>query len=112
MMFSTASLYRRTATSATRSAFKTQSITANVPSVVAVRTFANDPAFGSQGAMPMYSPTLTSKRKGEAGRGGRSSEASCKVAVFGGSGFLGGFLCSELGKYPNIAISVTTIHHR
>ena len=46
---------------------------------------------------PFYSPSLTEKRFGEAGRGGRSSEAGCKVAVFGGSGFLGGFVCAELG---------------
>lgn len=45
-----------------------------------------------------YSPTLTEKREGEAGRGGRASEASVKVALFGASGFLGKYVSAELGK--------------
>jgi hypothetical protein len=52
----------------------------------------------STDTVPFYSPLLTEKRSGEAGRGGRSSEAACKVAVFGGSGFLGTFVCGELGN--------------
>jgi hypothetical protein len=56
------------------------------------RTFAT-------GVTPFYTPTLTEKRYGEAGRGGRMSEAGCKVAVFGASGFLGNFVCAELGTF-------------
>jgi hypothetical protein len=44
-----------------------------------------------------YSPTLTEKRVGEGGPGGRNSEASMKVCLFGASGFLGEHVCSELG---------------
>lgn len=47
----------------------------------------------------MYSPTLTERRVGEAGRGGRNSEAGIKVALFGASGFLGHYVSGELG--PN-----------
>lgn len=46
---------------------------------------------------PYFKPSLVETRKGEAGRGGRSSEAGCKVAVFGASGFLGKHVCAELG---------------
>ena len=100
-MFSTTAIYRRAATNVLRSPSKVQNATV-LPQqqLQVVRTFANDPTFGGS-ATPFYSPTLTNKRAGEAGRGGRSSEAGCKVAVFGGSGFLGGFLCAELGKYMN-----------
>jgi hypothetical protein len=51
------------------------------------------------GATPFYTPTLTAKRHGEAGRGGRMSESGCKVAIFGASGFLGNFVCAELGMF-------------
>lgn len=44
-----------------------------------------------------YSPTLTEARVGEMGTGGRSSEAGLKVALFGASGFLGNYVCGELG---------------
>lgn len=49
------------------------------------------------GTRSVYVPTLVERREGEAGTGGRSSEAAKKVAVFGASGFLGGYLCAELG---------------
>ena len=45
-----------------------------------------------------YVPTLTERRPQEAGTGGRNSEAGLKVALFGASGFLGQFVCGELGK--------------
>ena len=48
--------------------------------------------------MSMYVPTLTERRSGEAGIGGRNSDAGLKVAVFGASGFLGKYVCSELGE--------------
>jgi hypothetical protein len=54
-------------------------------------------SFSTRTPTPFYTPTLTEKRAGEAGRGGRMSEAACKVAVFGASGFLGNFVCAELG---------------
>lgn len=109
-MLSTATLYHRAATTLIRSASKAQSFqNATTPTMQqAVRTFANDPTFGGS-ATPFYSPTLTHKRAGEAGRGGRSSEAGCKVAVFGGSGFLGGFVCAELGKLISILGTVLLI---
>ena len=47
--------------------------------------------------LAFYAPTLSERRIGEFGRGGRNSEAGVKVAVFGASGFLGENLCSELG---------------
>jgi hypothetical protein len=105
IMLSNTAFYRNTVFNALRLTSKAKSIqkatpaTASVavPTMTTVRTFANDPTFGGS-ATPFYSPTLTHKRAGEMGRGGRSSEAGCKVAVFGGSGFLGGFVCAELGK--------------
>lgn len=48
-----------------------------------------------------YKPTLTEARPGEAGTGGRSSEASLKVALFGASGFVGNYVCGELGKFTS-----------
>ena len=42
-------------------------------------------------------PTLTERRPGEGGPGGRQSEAGLRVAVFGASGFLGKHVCHELG---------------
>ena len=45
----------------------------------------------------VYSPTTVEARPDEAGTGGRSSEAGLKVAVFGASGFLGNYVCGELG---------------
>lgn len=44
-----------------------------------------------------YSPTLTERRAGQGGKGGRTSEAGVKVALFGASGFLGGHVAAELG---------------
>jgi len=44
-----------------------------------------------------YVPTLTPRRPGEAGGGGRSSEAGLKIAVIGASGFLGKYFSAELG---------------
>lgn len=52
---------------------------------------------GCRSLSQFYSPTLTERRVGQAGRGGRSSEAGVKVALFGASGFLGGHVCAELG---------------
>lgn len=53
----------------------------------------------TQRCLTYYSPTLVEKRVGEAGPGGRSSEAALKVAVFGASGFLGNAVCAELGRF-------------
>lgn len=46
-----------------------------------------------------YKPTLQNRRSGEWGIGGRGSEAGLKVAVFGASGFLGSYVCAELGTF-------------
>jgi hypothetical protein len=54
-------------------------------------------AFASRRTLSTYMPTMVEKREGEKGVGGRSSEAGLKVAVFGGSGFLGHYVCGELG---------------
>jgi hypothetical protein len=56
-------------------------------------------AFASRRCLSTYIPTMVEKREGEKGVGGRSSEAGLKVAVFGGSGFLGHYVCGELGMY-------------
>mmetsp|Transcript_31578 Transcript_31578/g.46598 ORF Transcript_31578/g.46598 Transcript_31578/m.46598 type:complete len:386 (-) Transcript_31578:1059-2216(-) len=42
-------------------------------------------------------PRITERRSNEAGPGGRASDAGLKVAVFGATGFLGRYVCSELG---------------
>lgn len=47
--------------------------------------------------MSFYVPTLTEKRANEGGTGGRNSEAGLKIALFGASGFLGNYVCAELG---------------
>jgi hypothetical protein len=47
--------------------------------------------------IPFYTPTLVEKRDGEMGTGGRNSNAGVKVALFGASGFLGTYVCAELG---------------
>lgn len=47
----------------------------------------------------MYSAKLTEKREGEVGKGGRSSDAGLKVALFGASGLLGRHVCSHLGMF-------------
>lgn len=48
-------------------------------------------------ASSTYKPTLVERRDTEIGAGGRGSEAGLKVAIFGASGFLGPYLCTELG---------------
>lgn len=53
-------------------------------------------AVGSR-TLSTYMPTLVEKRDGEMGSGRRSGEAGLKVAVFGASGFLGHYVCGELG---------------
>ena len=50
-------------------------------------------------SLSYYIPTLTERRPDEAGTGGRVSDAGLKVALFGGSGFLGKYVCSELGEF-------------
>jgi hypothetical protein len=56
------------------------------------------PAFRHCGrTLSSYAPTMVEKRDGEMGTGGRSSEAGLKVALFGASGFLGHYVCGELG---------------
>lgn len=45
-----------------------------------------------------YKPTLVETRPTEMGTGGRSSDAGLKVALFGASGFVGNYVCGELGK--------------
>ena len=47
---------------------------------------------------PFFKPSLVETRPGEAGPSGRASEAGYKIAIFGASGFLGKYVCSELGK--------------
>jgi len=42
-------------------------------------------------------PEITERRANEAGPGGRSSDAGVKVAIFGATGFLGRYVCCELG---------------
>ena len=45
----------------------------------------------------VYKPTEVARRDNEMGLGGKGSEAGLKVAVFGASGFLGPYVCTELG---------------
>jgi hypothetical protein len=105
-MFPTAAFCRRATTSnivatssnysryCPRKLFYKRNDTPTTTAIVRATTSSNF----STDTVPFYSPLLTEKRAGEAGRGGRSSEAACKVAVFGGSGFLGTFVCGELGN--------------
>lgn len=50
-----------------------------------------------QRAFSTVLPRVTAKRPTEAGPGGRSSNAGVKVAIFGASGFLGRYVCFDLG---------------
>ena len=65
---------------------------------VAVRRLIQQPstlrAFSST---ETYKPTLVNRRENEMGLGGRASDAGLKVAIFGASGFLGPYVCTELG---------------
>jgi hypothetical protein len=58
----------------------------------------------STATKPFYVPTMTEKRVGEGGRGGRASEAGVKVALFGGSGFLGNYVSANLGECAAYAL--------
>lgn len=51
----------------------------------------------SRALSDVYKSTLVQRRDGEMGIGGRASDAGLKVAVFGASGFLGPYVCTELG---------------
>jgi NADH dehydrogenase (ubiquinone) 1 alpha subcomplex subunit 9 len=51
-----------------------------------------------QRAFSTVLPRVTPKRATEAGPGGRSSNAGVKVAIFGASGFLGRYVCFDLGQ--------------
>ena len=50
-------------------------------------------------ATETYKPTLTNRRGTEMGLGGKGSNAGLKVAIFGASGFLGPYVCTELGTF-------------
>jgi hypothetical protein len=67
-------------------------------------------AFASRRPLSTYIPTMVEKRQGEEGVGGRSSNAGLKVAVFGGSGFLGHYVCGELGMYCIISYRFLFCH--
>ena len=55
-------------------------------------------------------PRITDRRPTEAGPGGRASDAGLKVAIFGASGFLGRYVCSELGTYVGNIRRVAHVH--
>jgi len=57
-------------------------------------------------SLSFYAPTLTERRVGEAGTGGHASEAGLKIALFGASGFLGNYVCGELGVCYVVAVAV------
>lgn len=52
----------------------------------------------TRGFAAEYKPTLVNRRDEEIGLGGRGSDAGLKVAIFGASGFLGPYVCTELGS--------------
>lgn len=52
-------------------------------------------------SLTTMSGTLVERRVGEAGPGGHASEAAVKVALFGASGFLGNYVCGELGTHAD-----------
>jgi hypothetical protein len=56
---------------------------------------------GRRAASNFVLPRIVNKRPTEQGPGGRASDAGFKVAVFGGTGFLGRYLLCELGKAKN-----------
>jgi hypothetical protein len=55
-------------------------------------------------------PRIPDRRPNEAGAGGRASDAALKVAVFGASGFLGRYVCSELGTYVGNILRTVCVH--
>ena len=85
-------------------------VPANPPSIMfsvarqgmnsALRSAGSVRALSSK-AIPLseYAPSLAQAREGEAGPGGRSSNKMLKVAIFGGSGFLGKYVAAELGTW-------------
>ena len=56
---------------------------------------------GRRAASKLVIPRILDKRMNEQGPGGRASIAGIKVAVFGGTGFLGRYVLCELGKVEN-----------
>lgn len=56
---------------------------------------------GRRAASNLIIPRIVDKRLNEQGPGGRASTAGIKVAVFGGTGFLGRYVLCELGKVEN-----------
>jgi hypothetical protein len=57
-----------------------------------------------------YIPRIVDRRIDETGPGGRASDAGLKVAVFGASGLLGRYVCSNLGTQVLMGID-TNIKH-
>jgi hypothetical protein len=55
------------------------------------------PSAAAGATRSMYIPRVTERRAEEEGPGGRSSNAGVTVAVFGASGFLGRYVCSNCG---------------
>jgi hypothetical protein len=67
-------------------------------------------ALGRRALFSTYLPRITPRREGEAGAGGRASNAGVKVAVFGAGGFLGRYVACELGKRTNRANLLCLVH--
>mmetsp|Transcript_29805 Transcript_29805/g.88470 ORF Transcript_29805/g.88470 Transcript_29805/m.88470 type:complete len:414 (-) Transcript_29805:91-1332(-) len=63
----------------------------------ASRPLARALATDTSGGVKLYTPKVPERRTGEAGPGGRASVAGVKVAIFGAGGFLGRYVCCELG---------------
>lgn len=53
----------------------------------------------SQRSLSTYVGRVPQRRDNEAGPGGRASDADVKVAIFGAGGFLGRYVCCQLGRF-------------
>mmetsp|Transcript_29806 Transcript_29806/g.88478 ORF Transcript_29806/g.88478 Transcript_29806/m.88478 type:complete len:147 (-) Transcript_29806:1281-1721(-) len=77
----------------------------------ASRPLARALATDTSGGVKLYTPKVPERRTGEAGPGGRASVAGVKVAIFGAGGFLGRYVCCELGEISPWGWRLSTIGH-
>ena len=62
------------------------------------------------GAVDAHEASASSLRSGEYGLGGRHSVSGVRASLFGATGFLGRYVCSEMGKVGTRVRAVSYTH--